>query len=42
LFKDILNHTKFLQLSLIHPSVYIGMRFRMYIFFTMFCVCVLS
>jgi len=34
------NH--FLQLSLIHSSVYIGMLFHLYIFFTMFCVCLLS
>ena len=36
---NILNHTKFLHLNLIYSSVYIGMRFHLYIFFTMFCVC---
>jgi len=39
LCKDILNHTKFLHLNSIHSSVYIGMRFHLYIFFTMFCAC---
>jgi len=29
LFKQILNHTKFLQLNLIHASVYIGMCFHL-------------
>jgi len=29
LFKDIRNHTKFLQLNLIHSSVYIGTRFHL-------------
>jgi len=46
LFKDILNnHTKFLQLNWIHSSVYnirLGMRFHLYIFFTMFCVYMFS
>ena len=37
LFKDILNHTKFLQLNSIHWSVRIGMRFHLYIFFTTPC-----
>jgi len=32
------NHTKILHLNSIHSSVYIGMRFHLYIFFTMFCV----
>ena len=39
LFKHIINHTKFLQLHLIHSSVYIGMLFHLYIFFTRFYVC---
>jgi len=39
MFKLILNHTKFLQLNLNHSSDYIGMRFQLYIFLTMFCVC---
>jgi len=37
LFKHVLNHTKFFPLNLIHSSMYI--RFYLYIFFTMFCVC---
>ena len=32
------NHTKFLHLNSIDSSVYIGMRFYLYIFFTMFCI----
>jgi len=32
------NHTKFLHLNWIHSSMYIDMRFHLYIFFTMFCV----
>jgi len=39
LFNHIINHTKFLQLNVIHSSVYIGMLFHLYIFFTMLCVC---
>jgi len=42
LFKHIINHTKFLPLNVIHSSVYIGMLFHLYIFFTMFCVCLFS
>jgi len=38
LFKRFLNHIKFLQLNSIRSSVYIGTRFHLYIFFTMFCV----
>jgi len=38
LCKHILNHTKFPQLNVTHSSVYIGMRFHLYIFFTMFYV----
>jgi len=41
LFKNILNHTEFHQLNLIHSSMYIDMLFHLYIFFTMFCVCLL-
>jgi len=32
------NHTKFLHLNSIHSSMYVGMCFHLYIFFTMFCV----
>jgi len=42
LIKHICNHTKFLQINLIHSSVYIGMHFHLYIFFTIFCVCLFS
>ena len=31
------NHTNFLHLNSIHSSMYIGMRFHLYIFLTMFC-----
>jgi len=36
LFKHIFNHTKLLQLNLIHSYVYIGMHFHLYIFITVF------
>jgi len=42
LFKHVINHTKFLQINVIHSSVYVGMLFHLYIFFTMFCVCLFS
>jgi len=42
LFKHIINYTKFLQFNVIHSSVYVGMLFRLYIFFTMFSVCLFS
>ena len=32
------THTKVLYLNSIHSSMYIGMHFHLYIFFTMFCV----
>jgi len=42
LFNHIINHTEFLQLNFIHSSMYIDMLFHLYIFFTMFCVCLFS
>jgi len=42
LFKHILNHIKLLELNLIPSSVNIGMRFHLYIFFTVFCVYLFS
>jgi len=42
LFKHIINHTKFLQINVLHSSVYIGMLFHLYIFFAMLCVCLFS
>jgi len=42
MFKHIINHTKFLQINVIHSSVYIGMLFHLYIFLTVFCVCLFS
>jgi len=42
LFKHTINHTTFFHLNLIHSSVYIGMPFHLYMFFTIFCVCLFS
>ena len=41
-FKHIINHTKFVHLHSIRSSVYIGMRFHLYIFFTTLCLCFLT